>query len=71
MIIRHFIIVIISTTCITSLAFYALSLGIDGAVLSTALTLVAGLGGYSVGRFRKQANSKTESLPQPHSEKVD
>ena len=62
---KHFIVVISSITSITALAFYALSLGINGTLLTTALTLIAGLGGYSIGSLKKRIDSKASSLRQP------
>ena len=36
--------------CITIIELYALSLGIDGIVLSASIGLLSGLGGYSVAK---------------------
>ena len=39
--------------CIASVTVYALSLGIDGVVLSAAIAIIAGLGGYKFGTLCK------------------
>lgn len=44
---------IVAIICVSILAGVALFKGIDGALLASALTLIAGLGGYAAGKAKK------------------
>lgn len=44
------VIIITALLCITALAITAMLLGFDGAVLTSAISMLAGLGGFAVGR---------------------
>jgi len=43
------IIVIVAILAVAGLEFYALSLGINGALLGASLSIIGGLAGYKVG----------------------
>jgi len=45
---RRILIPALAIACITILEFYALSQGINGQVLTTALAVIAGVGGYTL-----------------------
>ena len=51
--------------CITGLAALALSLGHNGFILLSAITLISGLGGYSVGKRKGKPVLPATMLPQP------
>lgn len=40
----------VSMVCITALEIYALSQGIDGVALAATVGVIAGLGGYAIGK---------------------
>ena len=40
----------VAMVCVTALEIYALSRGIDGTALAAAVAVIAGLGGYVVGK---------------------
>jgi len=44
---------IVAIICITILASIAILKGIDGVLLAGACTLIAGLGGFAVGKITK------------------
>ena len=48
--------VIVAMVCITILEIVALLKGIDGALLSSAVAIIAGLAGYQIREFKE--NSK-------------
>lgn len=48
------LITILAILTIGTLAALALRAGVDGALFMSAITLIAGLGGYTIGRKRKQ-----------------
>lgn len=43
---------IVAMFCITILEIFALLKGIDGVMLSTVIAIIAGLGGFWVGKLR-------------------
>ena len=51
------LITIIAIICIAVLETIALVIGIDGQVFSTVIAVIAGLGGYTIGR---KINNETE-----------
>lgn len=44
---------IVAIICITALLIAALLTGTDGALLASGITLIAGLGGYALGKYKK------------------
>jgi len=68
---RETITSIVAILSIGGLTALALSHGIDGAVLMTALTIIGGLGGYSVGKRRGKSSPPAKTLPQPLSDMDD
>ena len=44
---------IVAIACITALLITALIKGMDGALLATGIGVIAGLGGYIVGKVKK------------------
>lgn len=62
---RETVIILFAMSCILTLAIISLIKGIDGAVLASAFTVIAGLGGYTAGKRKQRCiNSKTV-LPPP------
>jgi len=45
---------IVAIGCIAAILITALIKGVDGALLSTGVAAIAGLGGYAVGKLKKQ-----------------
>ncbi len=43
----------VAIVCIAGLVAFALSQGIDGAVMSSGIALIAGIGGYTVKAIRE------------------
>ena len=55
---------IVSIIAITALLFTALMLNVNGALLSTGIALIAGLGGYAVGKAKiTKGNGKKPPEP--------
>ena len=52
---------IVAMLSIAGLALFAVSKGIDGAILSTAFTILGGIGGYAV--FRRFKKNQSHSPP--------
>lgn len=51
---------IIAMLCLTGLAAFALSLGIDGAIFITASAGIAGLGGYELKQWQSKREDKSK-----------
>ena len=61
---KQALIVFTAIVCITGLVIYALSLGHDGVMLMSAISVIAGLGGYTVATRRKTPLPPDNTLPQ-------
>ena len=49
-----FLIELLAIAGIVFLEFQALKMGINGKVLAIAVTLIAGIGGFEIGKFTKK-----------------
>lgn len=60
---------IVAMLCITACVISALLIGHDGAVLISGISIIAGIGGYSMGRrIERRSTSQKEDTKQggPH-----
>lgn len=60
-----FITTVVAMLCITALAAIGMANGIDGALYWTALSIIGGLGGYSVGVKRRKGNGDKPQSDKP------
>jgi len=58
------IVVIVAIVTIGGLAALALSLGYNGALLSTTMTIIGGLAGYRVGKHRRKPKPEATTVLQ-------
>lgn len=61
---KQALIVIVAIICITTLVAYALSLGHDGVMLMSAISVISGLGGYTVAARKIKPMTPDKTLPQ-------